>query len=586
MPTPRRRSALVSAVTLAVLLLFPTTSWGHAGSTATSPVDASQLDSAPTEISVTLTEPITLSADPLKLIDSSGASVALSTPVTTPEGNGTVLSASPVTELADGWYAVVWRVVSADGHPKTGSFTFRVGTANAEAGAIEVDDPTAPFRTATTPLRFLGYLTALLAIGLLFASWPLAVVPAAAARAQRWAGYAAVGGLITAPVTLFNFTMLLNGGQLDGLGSVFMIALQSSTGTAQLVRTSALFALCTAVLLASEKSLRVVAVAAAAIGAVALTFSYSMTGHASVVPLEWLAAPALVLHLLAASAWVGGLPAVAWAFSKRRDFDGAQLATLVSRFSTLATVSVITVAVAGTALSITMFTKPGDVFSRYGYSLLAKLAVVAVVAAAGAYNHYVAAPRMRAAHPADGEPTEDAPAARASLARTLRLEAFAVVAVAIATTVLTSSGAPAAGGSHGADGHGHRGDTGRLTAVLEDNAPAVAQAPLGDGGVELSVLPARAGAEMRITVRITDALGAVRTADSVNVAFTHPASGIGPLERSLTRVGDIFELTTTDLGVAGTWTVEITAKVGALSSSSTTVDVNIAPAAPAVNKTP
>jgi copper transport protein len=586
MQLTRRRSALLAALAVAVFTLLPTAAWGHAGLSGTVPVDASQLDTPPTEISVTLTEPITLSADPLKLIDASGAPVALTTPVVKTIEKGSTVTASPTTELADGWYAVVWRVVSADGHPKSGSFTFQVGDAVTEVGSIEIDDPTAPFRTATNPLRFLGYLTALLAIGLLAASWPLAVIPAAAARAQRWAGYAALGGLVTAPLTLFNFALLLNGGQIDGIGSVLMIALQSSTGTAQLVRTSALFALCTAVLLASEKSLRIVAVAAAGIGALALTYSYSMTGHASVVPWKWVAAPALVLHLLAAAAWVGGLPAVAWAFARRRDFNGAQLATLISRFSTLATISVITVGVAGTALSVSMFTKPGDVFGRYGYTLLAKLAVVAAVAAAGAYNHFIAVPRMRAAFPADGEPTEDAPAARASLARTLRIESVAVIAIALATTILTSSGAPAAGSGHGAGGHGHSGGDERLTAVLEDNTPVVAQAPIGDGGLELSVLPARAGSKMKITVRITDALGAPRSAESVTLAFTHPATGVGPLQRSMTKVGDVFELDTTDLGVAGSWTVDVTAKVGALASSSATVEVSIAPAVPTAERMP
>jgi copper transport protein len=578
MRSPRIKLTVTAALlAFSAILLFPAQASAHAGASATFPTDAQQLELAPGEISVSLTENITLTDDALRLVDATGASVPLTPPSVTTEGNASKLSAKPEALLSDGWYAVVWRVVSQDGHPKSGSFTFQVGTTGESISGALPSDPTAPFRTAATPLNFLGYITTLLAIGLLVVSWPLAAIPSVAAKARRWAGFAAIGGLITAPLSLLNFSLLLNGGQTKGLGSVFLIALQSTSGTSQLIRTSALFALCTAVLLAAEKSLRVVAAIAAGIGAFALSVSYALTGHASVVPWKWVAGPALALHLLAGAAWIGGLPAVAWAFKRRHDFTGAQLATLISRFSKLATFTATTVAVAGLALAVSMLTKPADLFSRYGFSLLGKMTLVAAIGALGAYNHFVAVPRMRAANPIDSEPTADSAAARLAMGRTLRIEALAVVAVALATTILTSSGAPAAGGGHSVGGaHGHN-DGAAVTEQLRNNYPVTAQAALGDGGVEVSVLPAIAGSKSVITVKVTDALGTARAASNIKLIFTHAATGIGPLEREMKLIDGVFTLETRDFGVDGDWSIDIVASTGGLSPEKATVTIFVAP---------
>ena len=36
-------------------------------------------------------------------------------------------SSSRCSDLPEGWYLVYWRVISADGHPVRGAFTFAVG---------------------------------------------------------------------------------------------------------------------------------------------------------------------------------------------------------------------------------------------------------------------------------------------------------------------------------------------------------------------------------------------------------------------------------------------------------------------------
>lgn len=580
------RLAFAPLLVLVALFVTPSAAFAHTDLGSSLPADGSRVATSPATVEIVLKEKITIPVDAIRIVDAQGNDVPATPAVASPRGTETAVSVTPTSTLPDGWYAVTWQIISADGHPKIGSFTFLVGENTGSKAAAAPADPSAPFRTATDPLNFLGYLTTLLAIGLLFAAWPLASVPEAAAKAQRWAGFASIAGLVVAPITLINFAMLLNGGQTEGIGSVAVVALQSSAGTALLVRTSALFALCTAVLLVSEKSLRFVAIAAAALGGIGLTVSYAMTGHASVVQWKWVAAPALVLHILAGAAWLGGLPAVAWAFRKRATFTGAELTSLISRFSRMATISIAVLGVAGTALAVCMFTAPSEVLGRYGYSLMAKLLLVFGFLALGAYNHYVAVPAMKKSfigieNDPEGLGTPAGRVARENMGRTLKIEALAVLVIAIATAVLTSSGAPAAGGSHGGgvkDGHGHEGGiSAEAIAQISDSTPTVAQAVLGAGGVNISLTPARVGAEAELTVAVTDGAGQPRKAESVVVELSHQKTGIGPIVRKLTASAkdSKFSVKTNDFGVAGEWTITVKVSTGALSVEQATVTMNV-----------
>ena len=49
--------------------------------------------------------------------------------------------------LPDGEYEVLWRVVSSDGHPISGAFTFQVGVGGSDDTASRVADPAAADRS-------------------------------------------------------------------------------------------------------------------------------------------------------------------------------------------------------------------------------------------------------------------------------------------------------------------------------------------------------------------------------------------------------------------------------------------------------
>jgi len=565
----------------------------HASVSETSPVDGSVVETRPEFVEILFNEPVTVGAGTTRLVDADGAVSELSIVSSRREGSGDRVRWAVPTTVRGGWYAVTWRAVSADGHGISGSFTFYFGDP-AVAGdadrAVVDDDPAAKFITISHLLRIGTYLSVLIAVGALSTLWavsgPLtaAAAPRAAGTLRGVATAAAVTGLVLTPLTLLNNALLLNGGSRDSLGVIVQIVLQSSGGAALLVRMSALFGVCTAVLLLAERGTRAIGVVIGFVAAVGLALSFALGGHAAVVPWRIPASVAEVLHLVAGSVWLGGMPTVAWLVARRTDLGLGAIAELVGRFSRLATLSVFAVLIGGTVLSVTMLTSPDEIVTtRYGVVLLVKFVVVAGIAGVGAYNHFVLVPLLRKASGArgaeadgqdepavasdgTGESTTTAGPDEAAIRRHLRIsltaEAAALALVVVVTGVLTSFAAPAAGGNHFAGGgHSHLGGGGRdiaLTLALDDLEPTIVRTPMGAGEATIEYLPGRTDAVNRFTLSVTDASGEPRAVVEATASFTQTTYEIGPIERALTPQGDgTWSLETRDLGVAGEWTLTI-----------------------------
>lgn len=612
-PTGQRRlagglSRLASRLPVLLLLVVgiagvvpaPSVS-AHASISSSNPADGSVVEELPEFIEIVFNEKVTVAEGSVRLVDAKGGTTDLVERSNEPAGAGARVRWDLPERTPTGWYAVAWRAVSADGHGINGTFTFFYGDPDAAAGsakAQEVDDPTAKFINISHLLRGGTYLSVLLAVGLLAALWavsgPLAATadPVIANTLRRAGTTAAILGLVLTPLTLLNNALLLNGGSWESISIIMQIVLQSSAGAALLVRMSALFGLCTAVLLITEKGTRIVGAVIGAAAGIGLALSFAMGGHVAVVPWRIPGSIGEVLHLVAASVWLGGIPGVAWILARRKQLTTPAVAEIVDRFSKLATASVIAVFVGGTILSVTMFTSPAEIVTtRYGVTLLVKFLLVGIVGGIGAYNHFVLVPALRKAAatdaPAeDGTPTDTSStggAERAHMRRSLLAEAGMLLAVVVATGALTAQAAPAAGGQHFAGGgHSHLGggsenDLG-LTLALDDLEPTILRTPLGTGEAVLDILPGRAGAENRFYFTATDASGANRTVASLEASFTLESIGIGPLERSFTEQPDgSWLLRTRDLGVGGTWNVELLVTFAGGEVDTVTFDVVIDP---------
>ena len=99
------------------------------------------------------------------------------------------------------------------------------------------------------------------------------------------------------------------------------------------------------------------------------------------------------------------------------------------RFSRVATVALVAVAIAGSLLAWSIVDDPADLVSgSWGRLLIGKVALVAVAAGIGAYNHFRVVPTL-----------QDDPERAATLARTLTAEAIVLVLVVAVTAALVVS---------------------------------------------------------------------------------------------------------------------------------------------------
>lgn len=135
-----RVPATVLCAAVTALLLSPAPALAHDALIASSPEDEQTLDSAPEEVRLTFSgRPMDVSTAVL-VLDSESEAVATTEPLV--EEHDVSVELPP--EMADGGYAVRWRVVSSDGHPISGSFTFQVGEGGPPPPDLEAAPPMSP----------------------------------------------------------------------------------------------------------------------------------------------------------------------------------------------------------------------------------------------------------------------------------------------------------------------------------------------------------------------------------------------------------------------------------------------------------
>lgn len=183
MRATRRAAALLAAAALTALTALPAAA--HDELTAVSPEPGSVLTTAPDDIELTFSGEVVDIGHQVRVTDSEGASVTDGPPE--PAGQRVVQPLAD-TGAADETYDVVWRVVSGDGHPIEGSFSYDVG-AGAEPAAEASDPaddaagqaqvPAAEDVTGGVPLWIVAVVGAAAAVAV------LAAVSAASSRRRR-----------------------------------------------------------------------------------------------------------------------------------------------------------------------------------------------------------------------------------------------------------------------------------------------------------------------------------------------------------------------------------------------------------------
>jgi copper transport protein len=452
-----RLAGVLAAAAVAALAAAPASAWGHASLLQTSPVASRVAPHAVGNVALTFSETVEPRFAVISVTDAKGRQRA-DGPATRSLADPRTL-VRPVTRLRPGWYLVYWRVISADGHPVRGAFTFAVGPGPGPPRQFAVPSLR---ETAATPgllaARW-GVLVALMAAVGLVLFRCLVARPVGATeedrslRAVTIAGFAAIGAaLVLVPVYLLLATATFSTLSALDVGRLLPLVRLSSfgRGISDLEALLALFALAAAAAVCVDRPDRarrsvveLLALGSVLMCAAALLLVPGLAGHpaqtsprAAALALDW-------AHLAAGSVWFGGLVGllVLWA-AARRGRRMRALATVVPRFSRVALGSVLTLAATGTLQTIQHLPTLSALWETgYGQAIAVKGGLLGAALVLGAVNLLVTTPRLAAA--GAGDDPELGGRGAGLLRRTVSGEVGIVASIVFAAAVLTSLPPPA-----------------------------------------------------------------------------------------------------------------------------------------------
>lgn len=553
-PTRPLLAALLTIAT--VLLALPAGASGHAVLTHTAPHQNAGVDDPPTGVRLDFNEPVEVSFGAVRVFDSEGVRVD-SGPVTHPDGEPNSVEVGVRSNLPEGIYTTTYRVVSADGHPVSGGFSFGVGEpvrTGPGRGAPDVAELLArsasdlSVEVAYGFARGLHYAALLLLVGAF--AFRLLVWPPGSER--RWPGRLVAGGALlglgAALAGLLLQGALGAGTTLPGAfdDAVLEASLSTKTGEWWLIRACAWFVAAAGLFLFSGRPSRL-GLALLALPTAALVASLPIAGHASTQLPQAVLIPADLLHVLAAGTWLGSLVLLLAGFWPRRagvgDSADPDAIDATTRFSRLALPAIALLVLTGTVEAWFYLGSLGAlVETTYGLALLAKIALLGLIVVIAAFNRR----RLRRG--------PDQTGARA-LRRSMRGEVVLAVLVLVATAVLVRAAPPAAV----ADG------------------PVLREVDVGPYRLQLDIEPGDAGPNdfhLYLFDRVTGAQ--VDRVKALRLRLTQPERDIGPITVEIPRKGPAhYELLGEPLGVPGRWEAEVDVRVSKFDQFTTTTEFEV-----------
>ena len=337
-----------------------------------------------------------------------------------------------VSGALSGPVKVVWRVLSADGHPVGGNFSFTVGSTTAAAsstpaattgaagdtsantGASPITAPQTaapeekPVPVFASLFRGVGVGAMMAGVGLLLfgvtAGDRRILIPGAMVT-----GLIAVGALFLVAHAIAWLEHISPTGHLPG--SFISSVLGSTVGRVELARTALAVLTLWAIALARHRQI------ALWLGIGCIVMSGAVGHPAAIHP--YLAIPSKIVHLTSGSMWVGGLLWLAWVAR----CDEAACRIEAKRVSSVALIAVILIFLSGLLQTVLFLNTPSDLFRYdYGKLVLNKMVGLAILVGFGIYNRVSLMPRLEAAD------------TQRKLARSVKLE------MAIITVVILLSG--------------------------------------------------------------------------------------------------------------------------------------------------
>lgn len=444
-PTMASRLAVAVLASAAMLAITPARAHAHAALVSTEPAADERLEAAPERVVLRFTEPVQVEDDGVVVYGRSAETIEASPPEH-PDGEGSAVAVNlPVIE--QGAYLVSWRVLSSDGHPVSGAFTFLVGDAATEADAAALMDELAggdgdrPLGVVYGVARFAAFAGMVLLVGgaaFLLALWPAGLADSRARRvmAVAWsvlvvATVASIGlqGAYASGLSLGDAvdpSVIRNElGERTGqlwLLRLLLLSLVAAAGALHLRRVTGAAATAPRVALgtratdlsaAADDSALAAGVRprtpedvlyVAAVLGLAVLATASLTGHATTGDLVPLAVVVDLAHLSAISVWLGGLVLLVGVLLRRRagaPAEPTEVARVAGHFSSVAFGAVVVIVATGVLQSwrqVRGLEALTD--TTFGRLLLVKAALFAAIIVAAAFSRsWVRGHLARAAAP-------------------------------------------------------------------------------------------------------------------------------------------------------------------------------------------
>ncbi len=407
----RRRSIRAAAIALCVTL-SPVIAYGaallHATLLRSVPAANSVLQKPPESVRLVFSEAVVPELSQIILVRLSAEKIAIDSSLLAvandPHDVHTLVGR--VAGLQSGRYRVVWRVLSADGHPVSGSYSFVVAgstayvaptassTVKAASDSEGRDSTSACCSTpATTDTKSVPVAASILrgtGLGAMMAGLGLLFFGVTAGDRRGLAPRTVIVRLISIGAILLVAHMiawLQNISVTGGLSGDFISSVFGSTvGRIELIRVVLAVLTLWAIALARRETLALV------LGGACLLVSGAVGHPAAIDP--YFSIPAKMAHLISASLWLGGLLWLAW-LSR---CDDAACRAEAGRVSSVALITVIAIFLTGVFQSILFLNSPGDlVHSAYGRLVVAKAVGLAILVAYGAYNRFSLLPHLERA---------------------------------------------------------------------------------------------------------------------------------------------------------------------------------------------